>query len=60
MAARRIALASDAEGPARVEGQVPVGRLGTLEELAAFSMVFLDGTSRFVTGQLVPFAGDRA
>jgi 3-oxoacyl-[acyl-carrier protein] reductase len=49
--------AEDAEGRARVEAQVPMGRLGGLDELAHFSMPFLDGTSRFVTGQFVPFAG---
>ena len=49
--------ATDPEGRARVEAQVPMGRLGTLDELASFSMAFLDGTSQFVTGQFVPFAG---
>ena len=49
--------ATEPEGRARVEAQVPMGRLGGLDELAYFSMPFLDGTSRFVTGQFVPFAG---
>jgi 3-oxoacyl-[acyl-carrier protein] reductase len=49
--------AEDPEGRARVEAQVPMGRLGTMEELAAFSMPFVDGTSRFTTGQFVAFAG---
>ncbi len=49
--------AEDAEGRARVEAQVPMGRLGTLDELAHFSMAFVDGTSRFTTGQFVAFAG---
>ena len=49
--------AEDPEGRARVEAQVPMGRLGTLEELAQFSAPFVDGSSRFVTGQFVPFAG---
>lgn len=49
--------AEDAEGRARVEAQVPMGRLGTLDELAHFAAAFVDGTSRFVTGQFVPFAG---
>ena len=49
--------AEDPEGRARVEAQVPMGRLGTLDELAHFSMPFVDGTSRFVTGQFVAFAG---
>jgi NAD(P)-dependent dehydrogenase (short-subunit alcohol dehydrogenase family) len=49
--------AEDPEGRARVEATVPMGRLGTLDELANFSAVFLDGTSRFTTGQFVAFAG---
>ena len=46
-----------AEDRARVESQVPMGRLGTLDELAHFSLAFVDGTSRFTTGQFVAFAG---
>jgi 3-oxoacyl-[acyl-carrier protein] reductase len=49
--------AEDAEGRARVEAMVPMGRLGTLEELAHFAAPFCDGTSRFTTGQFVAFAG---
>jgi 3-oxoacyl-[acyl-carrier protein] reductase len=49
--------AEDAEGRARVEAQVPMGRLGTLDELAYFSAPFVDGTSRFTTGQFVAYAG---
>jgi 3-oxoacyl-[acyl-carrier protein] reductase len=49
--------AEDAEGRARVEAQVPMGRLGTLEEFASFCMPFVDGTSRFTTGQFVAYAG---
>jgi NAD(P)-dependent dehydrogenase (short-subunit alcohol dehydrogenase family) len=49
--------AEDPEGRARVEAQVPMGRLGTLDELAHFSAAFVDGTSRFATGQFVAFAG---
>lgn len=49
--------AEDPEGRARVEAQVPQGRLGQLDELANFAAVFLDGTSRFTTGQFVAFAG---
>jgi 3-oxoacyl-[acyl-carrier protein] reductase len=45
------------EGRARVEAHVPMGRLGTLEELANFAMPFVDGTSRFTTGQCVGYAG---
>jgi NAD(P)-dependent dehydrogenase (short-subunit alcohol dehydrogenase family) len=47
----------DAETRAKVESQVPLGRLGTLEEFAAFCMPFVDGTSRFTTGQFVAYAG---
>ena len=49
--------AEDAEGRARVEAQVPMGRLGGLDELASFSAAFVDGTSRFATGQFVAFDG---
>ncbi len=49
--------AEDPEGRARVEAAVPMGRLGTLAELASFSAAFVDGTSRFATGQFVAFAG---
>src|SRR4051794_1240577 len=49
--------AEDAEGRARVEAMVPMGRLGTLEELASFSAPYVDGTSRFATGQFVAYAG---
>jgi len=49
--------AEDAEGRARVEAMVPMGRLGKLEELAAFSAPYVDGTSRFATGQFVAYAG---
>ena len=53
----RASRAEDPEGRARVEAQVPMGRLGTMEEFAAFCMPFLDGTSTFTTGQFVAFAG---
>ncbi len=49
--------AEDPEGRARVEAMVPMGRLGTLDELAHFAAAFVDGTSRFATGQFVAFAG---
>ena len=49
--------AEDPEGRARVEASVPMGRLGTLSELAHFSAAFVDGTSKFATGQFVSFAG---
>ena len=47
----------DPERRARIEAQVPMGRLGTMEEFAAFCGVFLDGTSGFQTGTFVPYAG---
>jgi 3-oxoacyl-[acyl-carrier protein] reductase len=49
--------AEDPEGRAKVEARVPMRRLGTLEELASFCMPFVDGTSRFTTGQFVAYAG---
>jgi NAD(P)-dependent dehydrogenase (short-subunit alcohol dehydrogenase family) len=49
--------AEDPEGRARVEAMVPMGRLGTLRELAHFSAPYVDGTSRFTTGQFVAYAG---
>ena len=53
----RASRAEDAEGRARVEAQVPMGRLGGLDELAHLGATFLDGRSRFATGQFVAFAG---
>lgn len=47
----------DPERRARIEQQVPMKRLGTLDEFAAFCGPFLDGTSRFTTGQFVAYAG---
>ena len=53
--------ASGAEGNperrARIEAQVPMRRLGTVEELAEFTAVLLDGRSRFQTGQFFSFSG---
>ena len=37
--------------------QVPMRRLGTLEEFASFCMPYIDGTSGFTTGQFVAYAG---
>jgi NAD(P)-dependent dehydrogenase (short-subunit alcohol dehydrogenase family) len=48
---------TDAESRAAVEAQVPMRRLGTLDEFAAFCMPFVDGTSGFTTGQFVAYAG---
>jgi 3-oxoacyl-[acyl-carrier protein] reductase len=49
--------AEDPEGRARVEAMVPMQRLGTMDELAHLALPFVDGTSRFTTGQFVGFAG---
>jgi 3-oxoacyl-[acyl-carrier protein] reductase len=42
---------------AKLEANVPMHRLGTVDECAAMCAVFLDGTSRFTTGQFVAYAG---
>jgi len=49
--------ADDPERRARIEGQVPMKKLGTMDDLAAFTSVLLDGTSRFQTGQFFSFSG---
>jgi NAD(P)-dependent dehydrogenase (short-subunit alcohol dehydrogenase family) len=49
--------ADDPERRAKIEAQVPMGRLGTMDEFASFCMPFVDGTSRFTTGQFVAYAG---
>ena len=54
LAANRV---TDAESRARVEEMVPMKRLGTMDELAHFCATFVDGTSRFTTGQFVAYAG---
>ncbi len=41
----------------RVESMVPMKRLGTMKEFASFCGTFLDGSSRFATGQFFPYAG---
>jgi 3-oxoacyl-[acyl-carrier protein] reductase len=53
----RASGANDPERRKLIESQVPLGRLGTVEEFASFCMPFLDGTSTFVTGQFVSFSG---
>lgn len=47
----------DPEVRKAVEAQVPMRRMGSMEEFAAFAMAFLDGTSTFTTGQFVAYAG---
>jgi NAD(P)-dependent dehydrogenase (short-subunit alcohol dehydrogenase family) len=54
---RRASGADDPEVRAKLERQVPLGRLGTMDEFAHFCAPFVDGTSRFTTGQFVPYAG---
>ena len=54
---RRASGADDPAVLAKLEAQVPLGRLGTMEEFAYFCAPFVDGTSRFTTGQFVPYAG---
>ena len=54
LAANRV---TDDESRARVEAMVPMGRLGSMDELAHFCLPFVDGTSRFTTGQFVAYAG---
>lgn len=49
--------ADDPERRTAIEAQVPMGRLGTMDEFAQFCAVFLDGTARFQTGQVVGFDG---
>ena len=49
--------ATDPEVRARIEAEVPLRRLGTMDEFAAFCMAFVDGSSRFTTGQAVAYAG---
>ena len=46
-----------AEDRTRVESLVPMKRLGTMTEFASFCATFLDGSSRFATGQFFPYAG---
>ena len=40
-----------------LEAETPLGRLGTMEELAAFATVLLDGSNRFQTAQYFSFSG---
>jgi len=49
--------ADDPEIRAKIESQVPMRRLGSMEEFAAFCAVFLDGSSGFTTGQNVGYSG---
>lgn len=49
--------ADDPDRRRRIEAQVPMKKLGTMEELASFTSVLLDGTNRFQTGQFFSFSG---
>lgn len=49
--------ADDPEVMAKITRNVPMGRLGNMDEFARFCLAFLDGTSRFHTGQVVGFDG---
>lgn len=48
---------TDPERRARIEAQVPMRRLGTMEELANITSVLLDGSNRFQTGQFFDVSG---
>ena len=53
-----MATGSDDPGRrAKIESQVPMKRLGTMDELAQFTTVLLDGRSRFQTGQFFSYSG---
>lgn len=49
--------ADDPERRKHIEAQNPMKRLGTMDELAEFTAVLLDGRSRFQTGQFFSFSG---
>lgn len=49
--------ADDPEVRRKLESRVPLGRLGTMEEFAHFCLPYVDGTSRFTTGQFTSYAG---
>jgi NAD(P)-dependent dehydrogenase (short-subunit alcohol dehydrogenase family) len=41
----------------RLVAETPLGRLGTMEEMAAFAISLLDGSNRFQTAQYFSFSG---
>jgi len=49
--------ATDPAVRAMIEDLVPMKRLGSIDECAALCVAFLDGTSRFATGQFISLAG---
>ena len=48
---------TDEESRKRVESQVPMRRLGSIEEFARFCAGFIDGSFTFTTGQFVSYSG---
>ena len=54
---RRSSGADDPDVRSKLEAMVPLRRLGTMQEFAYFCAPFVDGTSRFTTGQFVSYAG---
>ena len=48
---------TDDESRKRVESQVPMKRLGDIDEFARFCANFIDGSFTFTTGQFVSFSG---
>jgi NAD(P)-dependent dehydrogenase (short-subunit alcohol dehydrogenase family) len=50
-------IGDDPEKRAKVESMVPMKRLGGMDEFAHACAPFLDGTSRFTTGQFLSYAG---
>ncbi len=54
---RRASGADNPDVRVKIEGQVPLGRLGTMQEFAHFCAPYVDGTSRFTTGQFTSYAG---
>ena len=54
---RAAARYDDPERRAKIDAQVPMRRLGTMDELANVTAVLLDGTNRFQTGQFFDFSG---
>jgi 3-oxoacyl-[acyl-carrier protein] reductase len=54
---RRATGADDPEMRKKIESQVPLNRLGGVDEFAHFCMPYLDGKSTFATGQFVSFSG---
>ena len=54
---RRATGADNPDIRAKIEAQVPMGRLGTMQECAELCAAFVDGTCGFVSGQFVGVDG---